>query len=442
MPPKSKPKAKPKEEVQRIEKPVCSGIYFDNNGTTLMCPEAKASFMSWASCHNPSSDSRLSLPIKQLLDVSRQKVLQHCKVQETEYSVIFTSGGTESNSTSIISVVLAYKKRLGEMRNAPAPHIVTSMIEHHSVLETLHMLEKYMGIRVTYLKPTHQGIILASQVEKAITPETCLVTIMFANNELGTINNLQEIVKVAHKHRVPVHSDCVQVFGKYGLNLAENGIDMISASAHKFYGPKGMGVLVIRNSLVTGYDLPAIICGTQQNGLRGGTENVAGIVSTVVALRYSMSMRKDKNAKLLALRQQLIEGLKTLFPLGQYEDYISAKPHNPIEFVILGSDKPGRFLPNTVMFAVAKNTGAPFCNVKLKKFLDENKIIVSIGSACMTSSPDASHVIKAIDAPSVIKRGVLRISFGDSNTSAEVTKFLSVLAKGIKDQAKMDLVEI
>lgn len=455
--PRTKRAKSPKASSVVLKPDLCSGIYFDNNGTTLMCKDARDAFARWAACYNPSSDSRLSIPAKEMLEAARRAILSHCRVDEQLYTVLFTSGGTESNSTILHSTVLAYRKKSREVGSKLLPHIITSSIEHHSILETLHVLQEYGGIEVTQVAPTIHGNILPKAVEAAIKPNTCLISIMYANNEIGSINNISEIVRIAHRHRIPVHSDCVQIFGKYRVDLAENPIDAISVSSHKFYGPKGVGLLLLRNNFISGYKLPSIISGTQQGGLRGGTENMAGVAACVAALRHSFVNRREKNVKLMALRNQLIDGLGSLYTIGSYGNYVGATSSDgaststtsagakaALEIVVLGPDRSmdKKYLPNTVLLSIAKNTGVPFCNIKLKKFLDEHRCTVSVGSACMTASPTASHVLVGIGAPPVIKRGVLRVSFGDTNTSAEVSKFLTLLAKGVELQCKADSIDL
>ncbi len=421
-------------------------IYFDNNATTLISDQAKEKYIELLKCYNISSDSKLVKPIKQKLEKYTDEILAHCNVSSATHTPIFTSGGTESNCFIIRACVKAYKKKLAERGSDLRPHVIASAVEHHSIMECIHDLVETGEIDATHITPTIYGNILAEDVEREIKPNTCLISIMFANNEIPVINNIREIGAVAHKNRIPMHSDCVQVFGKYRIDLEKNNIDAISASAHKFYGPKGAGLLIISNALIEGYGLTAEISGSQQHGLRGGTENVAGIASMITALKYAFVNRKAKNEKLFSLRDKLLTDLKEHFTFADYEDYISVASdatgqntqvtHNGLELVSLGppDDKKSFILPNTVLLAICKNRGKPFCNVELKKFLDSKNMIVSIGSACLTKSDKASHVLNAIGAPPVVKRGVIRISFGDLNTKGEVDKFVQALVQGIKKQ--------
>lgn len=413
-------------------------VYLDNNATTLICQPAKKVHIEWLSCYNASSDSKIAKPARALLAKAQDVILAHCGVSSATHTALFTSGATESNCLIIKSCVKAYKKKLMEKGSELKPHVVASELEHHSIRECISDLEESGEIEVTLVEPTIFGNILADDVEKSIRPNTCLITVMFANNEVPVINNIEEIGAIAHKHRIPLHSDCVQVFGKYKIDIKKNNIDALSASAHKFYGPKGVGVLIIDNNLIEGYGLTAEIHGSQQHGLRGGTENVAGIASMMMALKTAFQNRKSKNQRLFKMREALLTKLSKIYKMGSYINYAedSKKSLDDVELVSLGppNDKKGFILPNTVLISIAKNRGKPFCNIELKKFLDSKNFVVSIGSACLTKSDKASHVLTAIGAPPVIKRGVIRVSFGDNNTMDEINKFVKILQQAIDRQ--------
>ena len=419
-------------------KKTCSGIiYFDNNATTIINSNAKKIHAEWLGCYNAASDSKVAKPAKQQLERATDSILAHCGVSSATHTAIFTSGATESNCLIIKSCVKAYKRKLIERGSELKPHVVTSALEHHSIMECLHDLQVYDDIDVTYVQPTIYGNILPSDIKDAILPNTCLVTIMFANNEIPVINNLNEIGAIAHEKRIPVHSDCVQIFGKYKINMETHNIDALSASAHKFYGPKGVGILIINNKLIEGYGLTAEIHGSQQYGLRGGTENIAGISSMMAALKHTFNKRQEKNKKLYKLRSYMLESLAELFPMGQYLNYLAEKPDKHVlELVSLGppDNQKGFILPNTILLSIAKNKGKPFCNIELKKLLDARNIVVSIGSACLTSSKSSSHVLSAIGAPPVVKRGVIRISFSDNNTIDEINKFCKIFKECVLKQ--------
>jgi cysteine desulfurase len=402
--------------------------------------EANAKYLS---CYNASSDSKAAAPVKKLISDVTNQILSHCDVSTATHTVIFTSGATESNCYILRACVKSYKKKLLETKRNEKPHIITNRAEHHSVLACLEDMEAMGDVQVTYLTPTVYGVVLPEDVEAAIKPNTCLISIMSGNNEVPCLNWMEAIGKVAHRFNKPLHTDAVQVFGKLKINMVKSKISALSASAHKFYGPKGVGLLIIDNDLIAGYHFTAEISGSQQKHLRGGTENIAGIAAMGAALKHTFTGREDKNLKLLNLRERLLTKLAAKYIMGDYLQYLDeTAEHPPFELVSLGppDSKSAYCLFNTVLLAIVKNKGVPFCNVKLKHFLDKKNIVVSIGSACLTDSPSASHVLNAIGAPPVIKRGVIRVSFGDHNTAGEVDEFIRQLSDGIAEQTE-DLAE-
>lgn len=415
--------------VQSNKKP---SVYLDNNATTTLCRQSIDTAIKWMRDPvNPSSDSRRGVEARDMLEDGRKYIKQHCSAKN--YSVIYTSGASESNSLIIRSTVEAYIKC-----KKTKPHIITSSTEHKSILKTCEALREVGMLDVTYVKPGASGCIPPSLIKKEITPRTCLITIMGANNELGCINSLKEIGIIAHESKIPFHSDFVQLFGKFKYNLPLNNIDAISVSFHKLCGPIGCGLLVVNNDFIKGYGIDGQIGGTQQDGLRGGTQNVPAIAGALVAMRHTFINRKEKNDKMYALRTYTIEELGKKYTITGYSKYMSTPTPGeisvPIEIVILGQRDTKRTLPNTILLSVVKAKGAPFCNVKLKKALDKFNVIVSIGSACNTSSANASHVLNAINAPDVIKRGVLRISFCDITTKKDIKQFISAFVEGVNAQ--------
>lgn len=432
---RKKPSNKPSNK-----KPM-SVVYFDNNGTTLISNAAKSEYMKWISCYNASTSSRLAKPVSKLLESSTDYILKHCGVSSASHTAVFTSGGTESNCLIIRSCVKAYKKKLIERQSDMRPHVILSATEHPSIIKCIKDLTDTGDVDATLVMPTIYGNILPTDVEKEIKPNTCLISIMYANNEVPVINNIREIGAIAHARRIPMHSDCVQVFGKYQINVKRDNIDALTASAHKFYGPKGVGLLIISKTLIEGYGLTAEINGSQQHELRGGTENAAGIASMVVAIKSTFNKRKEKNIKLYALRTRLLEKLAKKYSFAPFSNYVYTDSYSEdkpdIELVSIGppEDKRGFILPNTVLLAVCKNRGRPFCNSILKEYLDRKGFVVSVGSACSTSNARSSHVLTRIGASSVIKRGVLRISFADDNNMREVDKFAAELCRGIEQQS-------
>lgn len=401
-------------------------IYLDNNSTTIICPEAAEIYKKWLKCYNASSSSVISDPAKQMLESSKKYILKHCGVDPKTYTAIFTSGATESNCFIIRSTIEAYRK----IRKIN-PHLIISSIEHHSILECARSVEEAGYAEVSKVEPNMYGCILAEDVEKLIKPNTCLISIMYANNETGSINNIPKIGEIAHKHKLPLHTDAVQLFGKYPIDLLKSNVDSLSASFHKLYGPKGIGLLIINNNLIDGYQLQGQISGSQQGGLRGGTENLPAIASSIECMKANFKNRKAKNLKLLKMRNCIIDGITDsgFIKIGDYSSYLGDPvlgKDKPNEIIILGPprDNTNYYLPNTLLISVAKNKGTDFCNVKFKKELDLKGVVVSISSACLTGSDKASHVLSAIGAPPVIKRGTLRISIGDFNTIDEIKIFI------------------
>lgn len=421
-------------------------VYFDNNATTLMCMPAIKAHDSWISSYNISTDSKVAKPGRDMVAQVSADILKHHRVSSLTHTIIFTSGGSESNCFAIKACVSSFLMGIKNANSTFLPHLITSKLEHDSILKCVDTLVKAGSLEVSYVQCNIDGSVLASDIEKLIRPTTCLITIQTANNEIPVLNNVAEIAAMARKHNIPYHTDAVQSYGKLITTLNDNKISALSASAHKFYGPKGVGILIIDNNLVEGYRVVAEISGTQQQGLRGGTINVAGIASCGAALKYTFMNRGSKNNALTAMRNKLVDGMVgpgAQFKRGYYKDYLAIESDGkgeskrrqpgPLEIVFLGPEK-GLVVPGVVLMSVAKNIGKPFCNVDLKKDLERNNFIVSIGSACLTDNPKASHVLDAIGAPAVIKKGVIRVSFGDTNKLEEVNSFIKVLTQCIVSQ--------
>jgi cysteine desulfurase len=408
-----------------------NAIYLDNNATTETCrPSIEATIKWLREPINPSSDSKYGKDASKMLADGCKYIQTHCSAKN--YSVIYTSGASESNSLIIRSTVEAYLKY-----KKIKPHLITSLTEHKSILKTCDSLRQLGVLDITYVSPGISGCIPVSLIKDAVKSNTCMITIMAANNELGCINNLKAIGLFAHEKKIPFHSDFVQVFGKFKYNLPEHNIDAVSVSFHKLYGPTGCGLLIVNNDLINGYGLDSQIAGTQQNGLRGGTQNVPAIAGSLAAMKYTFKDRKKKNDKLYKFRQFIIDEIGKKFDIGDYKNYADiAAPDNvkPFEIVFLGQMDKKLALPNTILISIAKNTGASFCNVNLKKALDKSGIIVSIGSACNTLSTNASHVLNAIKAPAVIKKGVIRVSLCDTSTKKDIQHFLDIFIKAVNNQ--------
>ncbi len=435
-------------------------VYFDNNGTTDINEKVIDLMVKWLhDSQNPSSTSSIAKKSRDLiLDVNKQ-MLDHCSARN-KYECIFTSGATESNCTIIRIACMAY---LRQMRVKPT--VVISGIEHESVIACCKSMEFDNLANICYVMPNYEGFISTNSIEEALntSPNVALVCVMYANNELGTINNIREIGALVQSRGIPLHVDAVQMFGKYQINLANNNITTMSMSFHKLFGPKGIGLLYIHKQLIDGYNLSGLLNGIQQNGLRGGTENVPAIAGAGLSLSLAFRDRAEKNEKLHGLRQYLIDKLSKLYPVGDYLKYLKhalhnevdkynldydyqeeeidgeiiIKPFNDVEIVFLGPTNKDRVIPNTLLFSLAKNVSdsyGTFCNTKLKERLDDMGIVVSVGSTCLSVSKDASHVMRAIQAPPVIRRGVIRVSMCEKNNRDDIDYFVKCYEACVAEQ--------
>lgn len=360
-------------------------IYADNAATTRLSDTALNAMLPYLQGEygNPSSLHSVGQRAQEALTEARARIAARLGCQPTE--VIFTSGGSEADNQAIRSVA-AFGKLKGKT------HIISTAFEHHAVLHTLEALEKE-GFTVTLLDVHEDGMVSAQQVEEAITPETCLVTIMYANNEIGTVQPIAEIGEVCRRHGVLFHTDAVQAVGHLPVNVAEQNIDMLSLSAHKFHGPKGIGVLYARRGVPI---FPLIHGGAQERNRRGGTENIPAIVGMAAALDEACDHLEEDTAKLTALRERLIAGLSNI-------------PHS-----VLNGHREHR-LPGTVNFCFEGIEGE-----SLLLLLDDRGVYASSGSACTSGSLDPSHVLLAIGRPHEIAHGSLRLSLSPDTTQEEV----------------------
>ena len=360
-------------------------IYADNAATTRLSDTALNAMLPYLQGEygNPSSLHSVGQRAQEALTEARARIAARLGCQPTE--VIFTSGGSEADNQAIRSVA-AFGKMKGKT------HIISTAFEHHAVLHTLEALEKE-GFTVTLLDVHGDGMVSAQQVEDAITPETCLVTVMYANNEIGTVQPIAEIGEVCRRHGVLFHTDAVQAVGHLPVNVAEQNIDMLSLSAHKFHGPKGIGVLYARRGVPI---FPLIHGGAQERNRRGGTENIPAIVGMAAALDEACDHLDEDTAKLTALRERLIAGLSNI-------------PHS-----VLNGHREHR-LPGTVNFCFEGIEGE-----SLLLLLDDRGVYASSGSACTSGSLDPSHVLLAIGRPHEIAHGSLRLSLSPDTTQEEV----------------------
>lgn len=372
-------------------------VYVDNAATTAMNDVAVAAMTPYLKevYGNPSSLHTVGQIAKERLEKFRAEIAGCLNCDPRE--IYFTSGGSESDNQAINSA--AYNGALKGKK-----HIVTTAFEHHAVLHTLKKLEK-QGYEVTYLGVDANGLITAEQVAAAIRPDTALVTVMFANNEIGTILPIAQIGAVCRERRVTFHTDAVQAVGHIPVDVKAQNIDMLSLSAHKFHGAKGVGALFVRR----GIPLRTFVeGGAQERGRRAGTENLAGIASMAAALNYACANMQATNEKLIKLRDRLIDGLLKI-------------PHSK-----LNGDLKSR-LPNNVNICFEGIEGE-----SLLLLLDEKGICASSGSACTSGSLDPSHVLLALGLPHEVAHGSLRLSLSDGNDDGDVDIILSEVPKVVE----------
>lgn len=359
-------------------------IYADNAATTKMSKKAIDAMLPYMDkiYGNPSSLYTIGQEAAEKLWEARQKAagLLGCEPSE----ITFTSGGSEADNQAIVSAA-----RLGEKNGKK--HIISSAFEHHAVLHTLKALEKE-GFEVTLLDVHRDGIVRPEEVFAAIRPDTCLVTIMYANNEIGTIQPIKEIGAICRENGVIFHTDAVQAAGHIRINVKEQNIDMLSISAHKFHGPKGVGLLYCKKGILL---TNLINGGAQEQGKRGGTENVPAIVGMAAALEEACSNMEQNAEKSIKIRDRIIEGIEQI-------------PHSE-----LNGDRNNR-LPGSVSFCFEGIEGE-----SLLLMLDDRGISASSGSACTSGSLDPSHVLLAIGRPHEVAHGSLRLTINEENTLEE-----------------------
>ena len=360
-------------------------IYADNAATTKMSKTAFEAMLPYITdiYGNPSSLHSAGQAAADALRKARADMADALGCEPSE--IIFTSGGSEADNQAIISAAA-----IGEKKGKK--HIISSAFEHHAVLHTLKKLEK-QGFEVTLLDVGKNGIINPDDVAKAITDSTCLVTIMFANNEIGTIQPIAEIGKICRENGVIFHTDAVQAAGHIKIDVKEQNIDMLSLSAHKFHGPKGVGALYAKKGIRL---INLIEGGAQERGKRAGTENVPAIVSMAAALTEAVQEIDENAKKVSALRDRLIAGLSKI-------------PHSAL------NGDPSQRLPGNVSFCFEGIEGE-----SLLLLLDAKGICASSGSACTSGSLDPSHVLLAIGRPHEVAHGSLRLTLSEENTEEEI----------------------
>ena len=367
-------------------------IYADNAATTKMSDLAIETMLPFMkdTYGNPSSLHSVGQEAAEVLMAAREKMAKYLGCEARE--IYFTSGGSEADNQAIVSAA-----NRGERKGKK--HIISTAFEHHAVLHTLKKLEK-QGFEITLLPVGEKGIVNPQDVKNAIKEETCLVSVMYANNEIGTIQPIEEIGKICADSGVVFHTDAVQAAGHLKINVKEQNIDMLSLSAHKFHGPKGVGALYVKSGIVVSNIIEG---GAQERGKRGGTENIPAIVSMAAAFEDAC-LKIDENAKKLTkMRDRLIEGLSKI-------------PHS-----ILNGDAKNR-LPGNVNMCFEGIEGE-----SLLLMLDMHGVCASSGSACTSGSLDPSHVLLAIGRVHEIAHGSLRLSLSEYNTEEEVERIIKAV---------------
>ena len=372
-------------------------VYADNAATTAMSQKAIDAMLPYFNkvFGNPSSLHSVGQEAKEALDAARETVAKCLGCEPRE--IIFTSGGSEADNQAIISAA-----RFGARKNKK--HIISTAFEHHAVLHTLQKLEKE-GYEVTYLDVSNGHTITAQQVADAIRPDTCLVTTMYANNEIGSVLPIPEIGAVCKAAGVPFHTDAVQAVGHIKINVKEQNIDMLSLSGHKFHGPKGVGALYVRRGLPL---VNIIDGGAQERGKRAGTENIAGICGMAAAMADACANIDENMPRVAAMRDRLIEGLGKI-------------PHSAL------NGDPVNRLPGNVSFCFEGIEGE-----SLLLLLDMKGVCASSGSACTSGSLDPSHVLLAIGRIHDVAHGSLRLSLSEYNTEEEVDHILKVVPEVVQ----------
>lgn len=366
-------------------------VYLDNNATTPIDPRVAEAMSRFLREHfgNPSSLYPIGRQCRDMLTGAREAVAAALGARRGE--IVFTGSGTEADNFAILGVLEAHPEKTG---------FITSAIEHPAVIETARYLER-KGAAVTYLPVDATGLVDLDALRDALTAKTGLVSVMHANNEIGTIQPIEEIVRIAHAKGVPVHTDAVQTLGKIDVKVDKLGVDLLSVSAHKVYGPKGVGALYIRK----GTDIrPFLHGGHQERGLRAGTENTAGIVGFGEAARILEERARKDKPRLDALAEALKAGVEAKVPRARFNGHPERRVKTTLNFAFPGLEAEGILLS-----------------------LATKEIYVSTGSACSEASDEVSHVLTAIGLRPEIARSCIRMSLGRENTEADVARLLEEL---------------
>lgn len=381
-----------------------TGIYLDHAATTPVDPAVLDAMLPFFNQRfgNPTSIYGAGRDARAGLDWARGSIagILNCLPRE----VVMTSGATESNNTAIRGV--AWWNRL----NGGGNHIITSAIEHHAVLHVVEGLRQH-GFEISIVEPDPDGLISPARIADAIRPDTCLISVMYANNEIGTIHPVQGIAELAHKHGITMHTDAVQAAGALPLDVEELGVDLLSLSAHKFYAPKGVGLLYVRRGTRMAWQQ---LGGGQENARRAGTENVPGIVGMAAGLTFAVDRLAQRNAHNELLRDRLIEGILERVPDARLNGHARKRLANNVNLSFAGVEGESILLD-----------------------LDMHGIAASSGSACATGSTEPSHVLRALGIPEEMAQGSLRLTVGKDNTIDEIDRAIEVVSHSVQRLREM-----
>ena len=372
-------------------------IYFDHAATTSVLPEVREAMQPYLTEKYGNMSTAYELGEEARAAVSHaREVIAHC-IDARPEEIFFTSGGSESDNWAIKSIAGEYKSE--------GKHIITSAIEHHAVLNSCAYLEQ-LGYEVTYLEVDEKGLVSMEELEQAITPETTLITVMYGNNEIGTIEPVHEIGRIARYRKIPFHTDAVQAVGQIPISVRREPIDLMSASAHKFHGPKGVGFLYVRKD----ENLPSFIHGgSQERGKRAGTENVAGIVGMAEALDIAVQEMRYTRPRLIRLRNYFVERVLHEIADTRLNGHRYQRLPGNVNFSIRGVDA-----------------------TALLVLMEEEGICASAGSACNTGQTRISHVIEAIHVPEDYAAGSIRFTMGRATSRQEVDQTIEALKKCVE----------
>lgn len=378
-------------------------VYLDHAATTPMHPAVREAMLPYMgeTFGNPSSFHSVGKIVKDNVDHARERIARVLNARADE--ILFTSGGTESDNLAI----LGYTR----MNQSHGRHLITTKIEHHAVLETMMRLEKKEGFKVTYLEPDRDGLVTTAQVQDALREDTILVSVMYANNEIGTIQPIAQIGNAIRKYqdrrptsdfRRPIfHTDACQASEYLDLDVEKLHVDMLSLNGSKMYGPKGIGLLYVKRGIKLE---PLQFGGSQERGVRPGTEHVAGIIGMAKALEMAQADRQSETQRLIPLRDRLIDGIRASIPKTRLNGHPTTR------------------LPNNVNISIMDIEGEA-----LILYLDAQGVYASTGSACTSASLDPSHVILALGLPYEVAHGSLRLTLGRSTTQAEIDYVIQIL---------------